>query len=203
VTSAFVPAAELPRWLFEPTALGRPGGGMSGDGAGAEGPLDDLATAAAPTGVYWLGDRWEPGGGLPALDLGSIQPGFTDQDAGVLGYHSELDDAHRIELRIIPVAAWDTDAWATLRSSLGPVCDGPTAVADGGSVTVHCTEQRDGTLADGGAAVVTFPDAIVLIGEIYVTTNQPAPTLPDDFGWVTREVAARIAADLVRYPPPG
>jgi hypothetical protein len=195
VVAAFVPATDVPPWIFDPAALGRPG-------AGAGGVLDSLAAAAAPTAVYWLGERWEPGGGLPAADLGTIQPGFPDQDAGVLAYHSEDDDAHRVELRIVPVDVWGTGLWADPTSRLGPVCEGPTTLPNGASLTVHCSTQQDGTLADGGAAVVEFPDAIVLIGEIYVTTGQPSPTLPESWPLVTRAVARQIAAALVRYPVP-
>ena len=77
-------------------------------------PLDD-PTLDVP--VYWLGRTFEPGGGLPALELGSAWAGSAPPE---LGWTAEMDYGARKPLSVVKISVFSPAAFETFeRGVLG------------------------------------------------------------------------------------
>jgi hypothetical protein len=90
----------LPAGLFDPASIGfvRPD---------PEAPLDDPRLGIA---VYWLGARFDPGGGLPPLVLGNAVPAEPDGPGYVLTLEYRLE-AEPFGPAVVMIRVWPGGDW--------------------------------------------------------------------------------------------
>ena len=143
---AFAKPESLQRGFFDPATLGWH----------APDPV-----AALPTGVpvYWLGQDFDPGGGLPKLTLATV----TGPQNSNGGYTAILDYApvtDRYGPRVISIQLLTT----TAPTPATPGCPGQTPIViNAAQVTLYC-----------GVAIVRFPNAVLQV----VVGGGDGPAIP-------------------------
>jgi hypothetical protein len=190
IEAEFVPLDGLPSWFFDP-------GSLAMSSHGPIGMLDAMTADAAPAGIYWLGESWDAGGGLPAVGLVGIGPAMPDQDAGSLQYGSQPGVATLV-IQQIPVDLWGQGLWADPERVFGSVCAGPTELANGGEYTFYCSGGpvfSDTPSPEEGSGVVVFPDAVVVITSTFPGT----PTGPADMPFLPQDAVTAVAEALRPY----
>jgi hypothetical protein len=189
----FVPVSSIRQGMFEPTSLGYPA-------AGPASALDGLAHAAG-SGIYWLGERWEPPSGLPPLRLGGVFPAAPrGENVGVLRYVTEHNEASVVELSQIRTDVWGTGIWADFARR--QPCEGPTKLANGGTFSFYCSQPTipsDPTLREG-SGVVVFDDAVIFIDAVaFGPPNARPEDMPPIPPFMYFEATAFVAGSLQAY----
>ena len=147
---AFVPPESLQRGFFDPATLGWH----------APDPV-----AALPTGVpvYWLGQDFDPGGGLPKLTLATVT---GPQNSG--GNYSAILDYAPVTDRYGPRVISIQLLTATAPTPAGCPAQPPIAI-NTAQVTLFC-----------GVAIVRFPNAVLQVAApgVLGTVTAPGPPSP-------------------------
>ena len=187
ITAEFVPAESLPAWFFDTDTLAWPSDGPAGI-------LTATAESAAPTAIHWLGDRFEPGGDLPSVEIGGVYPAIPGQDVGTIIYRT-TDLGPVLSLQQMAADAWGPEE---AERSRGTVCDGPWDLANGGEYTFYCSGGpmfADAPTPEEGFGIVAFPDATVLVG----LTFNGMPSGPEQVPFASLDAVTAVAEGLRPY----